>query len=175
MVSRGIVPYVTLSFFPPAVAQSPVTPPADFSAWAELLQSFLHATVARFGAAEVGRWRFEVWNEPNFPPFWHADFTQYLNLYRATSEAVSRTGYSVRLGGPTLVYTPDSDGAALMERFLRFLADEPAMQCSFISYHRKGAWFLDQDAPGSEDCRRQHRKLPTPSCALRHSGPADWN
>ena len=34
-----------------------------------------------------------------------------------------------------------------MEAFLRFLADEPGMQCTFISYHRKGAWFLDQDAP----------------------------
>jgi hypothetical protein len=147
LVSRGIVPFVTLSFFPPAVSDSPVTPPRDFSAWAELVQAFLHACVSKFGAAEVGRWRLEVWNEPNFAPFWRSNFDRYLDLYRATSDAVSRTGYAVRLGGPTLVYTPDSDGAALMETFLRFLANEPAMQCNFISYHRKGAWFLDQDAP----------------------------
>jgi hypothetical protein len=147
LVSRGIVPFVTLSFFPLAVSPSPVAPPGDFSLWAELVQAFLHAAVARFGAEEIRRWRLEVWNEPNFQPFWAGNFDQYLSLYRATSQAVSRTGYAVRLGGPTLVYTPDSDGAALMERFLRFLAEEPAMQCDFISYHRKGAWFLDQEAP----------------------------
>jgi glycosyl hydrolase family 39 (putative alpha-L-iduronidase) len=158
LVSRGIVPFVTLSFFPFAVSASPVVPPQDFSLWAKLVQAFLTATVVRFGTKEVARWRFEVWNEPNFRPFWAGNFDQYLNLYRVTSEAVSHTGYPVRLGGPALVYTPDSDGIVLIERFLRFLADEVAVQCNFISYHRKGAWFLDQDAPwlaGLQDAAEQ--------------------
>jgi glycosyl hydrolase family 39 (putative alpha-L-iduronidase) len=158
LVSRGIAPFVTLSFFPMAVSPSPVVPPQDFVVWTELVQAFLNAVVARFGPGEISRWRFEVWNEPNYQPFWAGNFEQYLDLYRATNEAVWRAGYHVRLGGPTVVYTPDSDGALLIERFLRFLADEPAVQCNFISYHRKGAWFLDQDAPwlgGLQDAAEQ--------------------
>ena len=147
LVSRGIVPFVTLSFFPAAVSASPVMPPDGLSLWQELVQAFMHAIAGRFGASEIGRWRLEVWNEPNYRPFWGGSFAQYLDLYRATSEAVVRAGYAVRLGGPAVVYTPDSDGVVLMERFLRFLADEPSVQCDFISYHRKGAWFLEQDAP----------------------------
>jgi hypothetical protein len=34
-----------------------------------------------------------------------------------------------------------------MERFLRFLAQEPGTICNFISYHRKGSWRLDNDSP----------------------------
>jgi xylan 1,4-beta-xylosidase len=170
------VPFVTLSFFPRAVSDSPVTPPRDLSAWAELVQTFLHDCVSKFSAAEVGRWRLEVWNEPNFPPFWRSDFDQYLKLYRVTSDAVSRTGYTVRLGGPALVYTPDSDGAALMEAFLRFLAAEPAMQCTFISYHhRKGAWFLTRTPRGSAACKPRHRRLPSPSCVWLLAESVGWS
>jgi glycosyl hydrolase family 39 (putative alpha-L-iduronidase) len=158
LVSRGLAPFLTLSFFPMAVSPSPVVPPQDFVVWTELVQAFLNAAVVRFGPEEVLRWRFEVWNEPNFQPFWAGNFKQYMDLYRATNEAVRRSGYRVRLGGPTVVYTPDSDGAELIERFLRFLADEPAVQCNFVSYHRKGAWLLDQDAPwlgGLQDAAEQ--------------------
>lgn len=147
LVSRGLVPLVGLDFFPAAISAAPIEPPPDLVAWEELVCGFLDAVVARFGAGEIGRWRFEVWNEPNFAAFWAGSFDQYLDLYRATSAAVARSGHAIRLGGPALVYTPGSDGARLMERFLRALADDPALQCDFVSYHRKGVWTLDGDGP----------------------------
>ena len=146
LVSRGLVPFVCLTFFPPAISSSPITPPASFEAWGDLVHAFLDAAVARFGADEVARWWFEAWNEPNMPPFWTGCFDEYLTLYRTTSEAIARSGYAVRLGGPVLAYTP-GEGPALMERFLAFLAQDRALRCDFISYHRKGIWAAGEDEP----------------------------
>ena len=127
-----------------------IDPPPDLADWSRLVGKFLDAVVERFGAAEVARWWFEVWNEPNMPPFWGGSFERYLDLYRATSDAVSMSGFAVRLGGPVIAYTPE-EGPALIERFLRFLSAEPHVKCDFISYHRKGAW---SDAEGEPDLQR---------------------
>src|SRR4051794_13163225 len=43
LVSRGIKPFLTLSFFPTAVSESPVKPPQDLSDWEHLVRSFLDA------------------------------------------------------------------------------------------------------------------------------------
>ncbi len=63
---------------------------------------------------------------------------------------MSTSGLAVRLGGPVVAYSPE-EGPALIERFVRFLADEPRIKCDFISYHRKGAW---SDAEGKPDLQR---------------------
>ncbi|HEY0421005.1 MAG TPA: hypothetical protein VGC80_15930 [Acetobacteraceae bacterium] len=146
MVSRGLVPFLPLTFFPPAVSPKPITPPASWERWQALVRGFLDAVVGRFGAAEVARWWFEGWNEPNMPPFWGGDFDQYLALYRATSEAITASGHRVRLGGPVLAYMPDG-GEALMERFLTFLRANPAVKCDFVSLHRKGIWVTEEIEP----------------------------
>ncbi len=144
LVRRGLSPFLPLTFFPPAVSSTPTQPPADWNHWTTLVRAFLDAVTARFGAAEVAQWWFEAWNEPNMPPFWAGSFDQYLDLYRATSAAVA--GRRIRLGGPVLAYVP-SEGPALTERFLRFLADEPGVKCDFISLHRKGSWSTGEGKP----------------------------
>ncbi len=144
LVSRGIKPFVALTFFPGAVSSGPVVPPDGHAAWQRLVRGFLDAVVARFGAAEMAQWWFEGWNEPNMPPFWGGSFDQYLDLYRATSEAVA--AYRIRLGGPVLAYMP-GEGLPLMERFLGFLRREPAVQCDFVSMHRKGLWVDGEQEP----------------------------
>jgi glycosyl hydrolase family 39 (putative alpha-L-iduronidase) len=149
LVSRGLVPFVGLTFFPAAVSPSPIGPPSDFSSWRKLVRAFLDRLVERYGPSEVRNWWFEAWNEPNMPPFWRGSFEQYLDLYRATSEVVRESGHSIRLGGPVIAYTP-SDGPALMERFLAFLAREPAVKCDFISFHRKGIWTTEETEPRVE-------------------------
>lgn len=149
LTSRRLVPFVCLNFFPSAVSPSPIQPPAAFAAWQELVQAFLDQSVQRFGAAEVARWWLEVWNEPNMPPFWSGSFEQYLDLYRATSDAVVRSGHAVRIGGPAVAYMPD-EGEGLIERFLGFLHREPAVRCDFISFHRKGIWVRQEARPELE-------------------------
>jgi xylan 1,4-beta-xylosidase len=146
LVTRGLVPFVNLSFFPAAVSSTPIRPPDSLGNWQTLIRAFLDAVVARFGADAVAGWWFEGWNEPNMRPFWGGSFDRYLDLYRATSEAVLQSGHRVRLGGPALAYMP-SDGRALMGRFLNFLHDEPGVKCDFISFHRKGIWVAEESVP----------------------------
>lgn len=146
LVSRGIMPFVGLTFFPRAVSPGPVTPPDGYGAWQRLVRGFLDAIVARYRAEAVSRWWFEGWNEPNMPPFWGGTFDQYLDLYRATSEAVLASGHAIRLGGPVLAYMP-GEGLPLMERFLAFLAREPGVKCDFVSMHRKGIWVAAEQEP----------------------------
>ncbi len=145
LTSRGLIPFVQLSFFPASVSPSPIVPPASLDGWQALVRDFLDALVAdpRFGLDAIAGWWFEVWNEPNIPVFWGGTFDRYLDLYRATSDAVRASGYPIRLGGPALAWLPATDGAAgkpLMRRFLQFLRDEPGVQCDFLSFHEKGTW-----------------------------------
>lgn len=146
LTTRGFVPFVCLNFFPPAVSSSPIRPPPSLERWQQLVRVFLQRCVERFGTAEVERWWFEVWNEPNMPPFWDATFDEYLELYRATSEAIVSSGFRVRLGGPAIAYLPD-EGARLIKRFLEFLHREPEVRCDFISFHRKGIWTPQETRP----------------------------
>jgi xylan 1,4-beta-xylosidase len=150
LVSRGLVPFLPLTFFPAAVSPSPIEPPAGDARWQELVRAFLDSVVSRFGAAEVARWWFEVWNEPNMPPFWRGDFDRYLRLYRATSDAVRASGHRVRLGGPVIAWMPGGEGEALMARFLEFLRDAPDARCDFLSFHRKGVWTDEEAEPRME-------------------------
>ena len=147
LVSRGLIPFVALTFFPAAISPSPIAPPDGFARWQALLRGFLDAAVARFGADEVARWWLEVWNEPNMPPFWQGDFDRYLDLYRATAHAVRESGHRLRLGGPAIAWMPPEEGPRLMRRFLEFLRDAPDMPCDFLSYHRKGIWVNEETEP----------------------------
>jgi hypothetical protein len=90
-----------------------------------------------------------VWMRPDEPIDFSVTFAaleQYLELYRATSEAVRRSGQAVRLGGPVIAYMPD-EGPKLMGRFAEFLRREPEVKCDFISFHRKGIWVAEEATP----------------------------
>jgi hypothetical protein len=146
LTSRGLTPFIVLSFFPAAVSSSPTVPPSSFEHWQRLIRGFLDQLAAdpRFSAYAIRHWWFEVWNEPNISAFWKGSFSQYLDLYRATSEAVLASGLDIKLGGPAIAYQPAEDPNAptlLMQTFLRFLSNEPQVKCDFISLHRKGATF----------------------------------
>ncbi len=156
LTGRGLVPFVALGFFPPAVSPSPRQPPRDWSRYQRLVASFLTGLAAdpRFGPEALARWWFEAWNEPNEGRFWTGTIDEYFDLYRATSRAIQETGLAVRLGGPAIAYKPQAspaDGAPWMERFLRFIAAEPDLKCDFISYHRQGT--VGEDPP---DPRRMY-------------------
>jgi hypothetical protein len=147
IVGRGLIPFIALTFFPPAVSAHPITPPPGLEDWERLVRGALDAAAARFGSEALSRWWFEVWNEPNMPQFWRGSFDGYLDLYRATARAVSASGQHLRLGGPAIAWLPDGSGPALMERFLRMLAAEPDLPCAFLSFHRKGAWDDGEGVP----------------------------
>ena len=150
LTSRGLKPFIVLNFFPKAVSGDAAKPPASFDSWKTLIGRFLDELAAdpRFGTAAMRDWWFEVWNEPNGAPFWHGRYNpQYFDLYRATSEAVVASGHPIKLGGPAIIYNPDSPASrADMKSFLEFLSANPAVRCDFISLHAKGGWSSSEEA-----------------------------
>ena len=71
-------------------------PPKDFDAWRRLVQALASHFVERHGAAEVARWRFEVWNE-----MWGVSFPEpYMALYNASAAGVKAAHPALKVGGP---------------------------------------------------------------------------
>ena len=109
LIAQGVSPYVELSFMPKALASGTasfgfyggnVTPPASIEAWSGFIGQLVTHLVDRYGLAEVRKWPFEVWNEPNLPPFWTGTQAQYFELYKATAVAVKAVDSQLQVGGP---------------------------------------------------------------------------
>jgi len=110
LIENGVRPFVEMSFMPRDLAAStqphafwyqPLpNPPKSYEAWGEMVYAFVHHLVDRYGADEVAKWYFEVWNEPNID-FWTGNPKQstYFQLYDAAARAVKRVG-PLRVGGP---------------------------------------------------------------------------
>jgi hypothetical protein len=181
LTTRGLIPFVVLGFFPPAVSSSPIRPPTAWDRWKTLVRAFFRelASDPRFGTEVIADWWFEVWNEPNEQRFWQGTPDDYFALYRATAEAVDEAGVSIRLGGPAIAYKPEAtpdDGPPWMERFLRFIAADPELRCDFVSLHRKGTVGNDPPDPrrldvASADTARQALAID----ARRFAGLTIWN
>lgn len=137
VLSIGMRPFVELSFMPEALAsgrktvfkyQGNVTPPQDYRQWAAFIRRLVSHWIDRYGAAEVSRWLFEVWNEPNLKAFWTGNQEDYFKLYRYTAEAIKGIDASLQVGGPATARD------AWIEEFLDFCGkgDVPV---DFVSTH----------------------------------------
>ncbi|MEO7218419.1 MAG: beta-xylosidase [Gemmatimonadaceae bacterium] len=109
LLSIGVRPFVELSFMPDALAsgsktafhyQANVTAPSDYAEWATLISKLTRHWIDRYGAAEVGKWFFEVWNEPNLAVFGTGKQEDYFKLYRTTADAIKSVDASLKVGGP---------------------------------------------------------------------------
>jgi xylan 1,4-beta-xylosidase len=109
LLSIGMRPFVELSFMPETLAsghttvfsyRANVTPPSDFGQWATLIQKAAAHWVERYGAAEVRKWFFEVWNEPNLKAFWTGSKEDYFRLYSCTAAAIKGVDKLLKVGGP---------------------------------------------------------------------------
>lgn len=109
LLARKVSPFVELSFMPKALASADhvfgfyrgnVTPPASLDAWATFIKSFATHLNERYGASAVRSWPFEVWNEPNLPPFWSGTKLQYFEFYKATAVALKSIDPALQVGGP---------------------------------------------------------------------------
>ncbi len=154
LVGIGMRPFVELSFTPEALAsghvtvfhyRGNVTPPADLTAWAALVERLVGHWVARYGADEVREWFFEVWNEPNQPQFWTGTQADYFDLYRATAEAVKRVDPALRVGGPA------TSKNAWIDEFVAF-CEAGNVPLDFVSTHH---YPTDAFGEVSDDTRAQ--------------------
>src|SRR3569833_1070157 len=116
-------------------------PPADYGKWAELVYQWTRHNVARYGRAEVERWYFEVWNEPNLDFYWTGKPEEFLRLHDHAIDAVRRALPTARVGGPDVA----GSGGAFMDAFLAHVASgtnyatgKVGTPTDFLSFHAKG-------------------------------------
>jgi xylan 1,4-beta-xylosidase len=109
LLSVGLKPFVELGFMPADLASGKqtvfwwkgnVTPPKSYEKWAGLIRALVMHFEERYGHDEVKTWYFEVWNEPDIPPFFSGSLADYLKLYQTTAEAVKSVSKDYRVGGP---------------------------------------------------------------------------
>jgi xylan 1,4-beta-xylosidase len=148
LLSIGMKPFVELSFMPTALAsgsktvfnyEGNVTPPKDYAQWASLIRSLTSHWVQRYGAEEVRKWFFEVWNEPNLKSFWAGTQKDYFRLYRYTAEAIKTIDSSLRVGGPA------SAKSEWIEDFVAY-CERRKVPLDFISTHQYPTDGFESDA-----------------------------
>lgn len=148
MLSKRIRPFVELGFTPEALATSKQTifywkgntSHPNPVGWRNLINAFVRHLEARYGPAEVRRWYFEVWNEPNLSGFWEgADQQAYFRLYDLTARIIKAIDPDLQVGGPATA------GAAWIPAFLAHAAATHT-PVDFVTTHTYGVdgGFLDQ-------------------------------
>jgi len=155
LLAKGIRPFVELGFTPNALKTSDQTlfywkgntshPQAE--GWSQLVDAFVRHVRERYGAEEVRKWFFEVWNEPNLKDFWeNADQQAYFDLYANTARTLKAIDPQLRVGGPATA------GADWVPQFLAFAAAQQ-LPVDFVTTHTYGVagGFLDEQ--GNQDTK----------------------
>lgn len=137
LLELGLRPYVELGFMPGRLASGTqafgtyhgnTTPPAAMADWQSLIDQFARHLIARYGVAEVRQWYFEVWNEPDLPPFWSGTQAQYFELYKATVTTLKAVDPTLKVGGPS------TSRVQWLPQFLTYCA-ENSLPVDFVSTH----------------------------------------
>jgi xylan 1,4-beta-xylosidase len=79
-----------------------ISPPKDYDRWRAMVQAFVQHSVERYGQERVGKWYWEVWNEPECcsNKFWTGSLDDYLKLYDYSSAGVRAVLPNAKMGGP---------------------------------------------------------------------------
>ena len=141
-LENGLEPFLELGFMPEKLASSEQTlfywkahtvPPKEMAEWQRLVKETLKHLARRYGRERVEAWPCEIWNEPNLPGFWEkADKPKYLELYRATVQAVKEILPGMRVGGPAICGGEGSQ--QWIADFLAFCRDE-RLPVDFVTRH----------------------------------------
>jgi len=160
-LGRGLKPYVQIGFMPKDLSIKPepyqhrwtptakydeiytgwAYPPKDYAKWAELVLNWAKHAVEKYGRAEVERWYWEVWNEPNIG-YWRGTPEEFRKLHDYAVDAVRRALPTAKVGGPDTA----GSGGKFMRDFLEHCLRETnyatggkGTPLDFISFHAKGA------------------------------------
>jgi xylan 1,4-beta-xylosidase len=139
LLAAGVRPFIEISFMPNQLAarsmphpfwyHPDISPPKNWERWDGLVIAFVRHLVQRYGADEVAKWYFEVWNEPNLD-FWGGEPRQetYWELYDHTAAAIKKVNERLRVGGPATAQ------AAWVDAFIRHCV-EKQIPVDFVSTH----------------------------------------
>ena len=137
LLSIGMKPFIELSFMPSALASTGkelftyrgnISIPKDYAEWDALIEKLTEHLVARYGLAEVRKWFFEVWNEPNLAFFYEGTQADYFELYDHTAAAIKRVDKGLKVGGPATAIN------AWIPEMIRHCEDN-GVPLDFISTH----------------------------------------
>jgi len=157
--ATGVTPFVEIGFMPESLSVHPqpyqhrwpkdfdtgwAYPPKSYDEWSELVYSWVRHMVDRYGASEVAKWEWEVWNEPDIF-YWHGTEDEYFKLYDYTVAAVRHALPSARVGGPASTGPGSEHAAKFLRDFLEHCANgqnyvtgKKGAPLDFISFHAKG-------------------------------------
>lgn len=155
LLAKGIRPFVELGFTPEVMKTSELTifywkgntSHPKLGPWRDLIDAFVRHVRERYGAEEVRKWFFEVWNEPNLDGFWEkADQAAYFELYDVSARAIKAIDPALKIGGPSTA------GAAWVPEFLAHVA-RSGSGVDFVTTHTYGVdgGFLDEK--GEQDTK----------------------
>jgi xylan 1,4-beta-xylosidase len=102
IVAAGMRPIMELSFMPSMLAASGNSrnPPGNYTNYKNFIQAVVQHCVDRYGAADVGRWYWEVWNEWDYAGFWTGTEAEYYMLYDAAVDGITAVLPNAEVGGP---------------------------------------------------------------------------
>lgn len=118
-------------------------PPKDYRKWGELVQAVTAHLVERYGRANVEKWYFEVWNEPDIG-YWHASREDYFKLYDYAVAGVRAALPTAKVGGPATTGPSGQHAYEFLQAFLNHVqngksaATGSRVPLDFISFHAKG-------------------------------------
>jgi xylan 1,4-beta-xylosidase len=137
LLSIGMRPFMEMSFMPSVLAsgntvvfhyEGNVTPPRDYAQWETLINKLVANWTDRYGIAEVSKWLFEIWNEPNLSKFWTGTQADYFKLYQHAASAIKAVSPQLQVGGPATA------NSAWVSEFLVFCAQNK-VPVDFVSTH----------------------------------------
>jgi xylan 1,4-beta-xylosidase len=111
IVSAGMRPIMELDFMPTALALNGNEKDIykDATNYKNFIKAIVQHCVDKYGAADVGQWYWEIWNEPDYPGFWNgsnsseatsAKMTEYYTLYDNAVAAITSVLPNAFVGGP---------------------------------------------------------------------------
>ncbi len=142
LLSIDIKPFVELSFMPKDLSSGDksvfwwkgnITPPKSYEAWGRLVGALAEHLTDRYGAEEVGTWYFEVWNEPDIPPFFSGEKEDYYKMYEYAAQAIKDVNQDYIVGGPATATTN------WLEDFVEH-CQESNIPLDFVSTHNYGVY-----------------------------------
>jgi len=157
----GLKPYAQIGFMPQALSLKPdpyqhewrpglpynyvytgwAHPPKDYRKWAELVHQWVKHSIERYGRAEVEKWYWEVWNEPNIS-YWQGTPEEFHKLHDYAVDAVRRALPTARVGGPDTAGRDDPFLRGFLEHCLRgtnYATGLKGTPIDFLAFHAKGA------------------------------------
>jgi len=136
IAAAGMRPSMELSFMPVALAKNgkDKDPPKDLAAYTAFIKAVVQHCVDKFGAEDVGKWNWEVWNEPNYSGFWNGTYSgatnDYFTMYDAAVAGATAVLPNILIGGPAAT----QGAASFLQAFLTH-TKSANVHVSFVSSH----------------------------------------